>query len=104
MTKIALEEHFVFPDFISYLSEAMPHVTHESYGRLIEQLSHLAMQDPRAAADELERCVHDLGFVGSMINGHTNGVYLDDPRGTIRFGSACRRSTYRSIFTPTTRL
>jgi 2,3-dihydroxybenzoate decarboxylase len=42
--------------------------------------AHLAMQDPRAAADELERCVNDLGFVGTVVNGHTNGVYLDDPR------------------------
>lgn len=42
--------------------------------------AHLAMQDPAAAADELERSVRDLGFVGSMVNGHTNGVYLDDPR------------------------
>jgi 2,3-dihydroxybenzoate decarboxylase len=41
--------------------------------------AHLAMQDPRAAADELERCVRDLGFCGAMINGHTNGVYLDHP-------------------------
>jgi 2,3-dihydroxybenzoate decarboxylase len=142
MSKIALEEHFVFPDFLGYLSEAMPHVTHESYDQLIKKLSdfgdervaamdaagvtfavlslsgpgvqvekdaaqavkrarqandllaeqvkrrpdryggfaHLAMQDPGAAANELERCVRDLGFVGSMINGHTNGIYLDDPR------------------------
>lgn len=42
--------------------------------------AHLAMQDPLAAADELERCVCDLGFVGSMVNGHSNGVYLDDSR------------------------
>lgn len=41
---------------------------------------HLPMQDPAAAADELERCVHDLGFCGAMINGHTNGEYLDHPR------------------------
>jgi 2,3-dihydroxybenzoate decarboxylase len=40
--------------------------------------AHLAVQDPRAAADELERCVRDLGFCGAMINGHTNGQYLDD--------------------------
>ena len=33
--------------------------------------AHLPMQDPIAAADELERCVHDLGFCGAMINGHT---------------------------------
>src|ERR1700730_14596737 len=41
--------------------------------------AHLAMQDAKAAADELERCMCDLGFPGAMINGHTNGQYLDDP-------------------------
>src|ERR1700704_1895103 len=40
--------------------------------------AHLAMQDAKAAADELERCVRDLKFCGVMINGHTNGKYLDD--------------------------
>ncbi len=39
---------------------------------------HVAAQDPRRAADELERCVRELGFSGVMINGHTNGQYLDD--------------------------
>lgn len=42
--------------------------------------AHLPMQDVPAAIAELERCVRELGFVGSMVNGHTNGVYLDDPR------------------------
>jgi 2,3-dihydroxybenzoate decarboxylase len=42
--------------------------------------AHLAMQDVSAAADELERCVRDLGFLGALINGNTNGVYLDDER------------------------
>src|SRR5262245_48667202 len=28
--------------------------------------AHLAMQDPKAAADELERCVRDLKFCGCM--------------------------------------
>jgi 2,3-dihydroxybenzoate decarboxylase len=40
---------------------------------------HLPMQDAKAAADELERCVRELKFCGAMINGHTNGQYLDDP-------------------------
>ena len=40
---------------------------------------HLAMQDARGAADELERCMRDLKFAGAMINGHTNGQYLDHP-------------------------
>ena len=41
--------------------------------------AHLPMQDPIAAADELERCMHELKFCGAMINGHTNGQYLDHP-------------------------
>jgi 2,3-dihydroxybenzoate decarboxylase len=41
--------------------------------------AHLAMQDAKAAADELERCMVELKFCGAMINGHTNGQYLDHP-------------------------
>jgi 2,3-dihydroxybenzoate decarboxylase len=41
--------------------------------------AHLAMQDPIAAANELERTIKELGFCGAMINGHTCGRYLDDP-------------------------
>jgi 2,3-dihydroxybenzoate decarboxylase len=40
---------------------------------------HLPMQDARAAADELQRCMRELKFCGAMINGHTNGQYLDHP-------------------------
>ena len=42
--------------------------------------AHLAMQDVAAARRELSRCVGELGFVGALINGNTNGVYLDDPQ------------------------
>ena len=41
--------------------------------------AHIAVQKPNAAADELERCMRDLKLCGAMINGHTNGQYLDDP-------------------------
>ena len=41
--------------------------------------AHLPMQDPLAAAAELERCMRELKFCGAMINGHTNGQYLDHP-------------------------
>jgi 2,3-dihydroxybenzoate decarboxylase len=41
--------------------------------------AHLAVQDPRGAADELERCMGELKFAGAMINGHTHGQYLDHP-------------------------
>ena len=40
----------------------------------------LPTPDPKAAADELERAVTKLGFVGAMVHGLTNGVFLDDKR------------------------
>ncbi len=40
----------------------------------------LALQEPRDAAKELRRCVDEYKFVGALINGHTNGIYLDDKR------------------------
>jgi predicted TIM-barrel fold metal-dependent hydrolase len=39
----------------------------------------LPTADPAAAAAELERAVRSLGFKGAMINGTTNGRFLDDP-------------------------
>jgi predicted TIM-barrel fold metal-dependent hydrolase len=41
--------------------------------------AHLPMTAPEAAADELERCVRDLGFRGALINGTTGDRFLDDP-------------------------
>ena len=39
-------------------------------------LAALPMQDPDAAARELGRCVHELGFVGALVNGFSQ---VDDP-------------------------
>ena len=39
----------------------------------------LPLQDPKAAADELERTVKQYGFSGGLINAHTQGKYLDHP-------------------------
>ncbi|MGI9523169.1 MAG: amidohydrolase family protein [Hyphomicrobiaceae bacterium] len=140
--KIALEEHFMHPDFVDYWSKTASNISPDLFGRarealedfgerriasmdsigieksvlslagpgvqaeietgkavrmakvcndyLFEQIAknpkrfggfaHLALQDPTAAADELERCVSDLGFSGALINGQTNGAYLDDDR------------------------
>jgi 2,3-dihydroxybenzoate decarboxylase len=137
--KIALEEHFMVPDFIEYFAETYPNISPEiaklglvalpdlgdkriaimdqnqidfvvlslaGPGVQVEKdaavaqrksksvndflakeiqkrpgryggFAHLAMQNPAEAADELERCMHDLGFQGAMINGQTNGEYLD---------------------------
>ena len=38
----------------------------------------LPTQSPEDAADELERTVEQFGFKGALINGHTNGRYMDD--------------------------
>ena len=38
----------------------------------------LPTQSPTDAAKELERTVKKFGFKGALINGHTQGVYLDD--------------------------
>jgi predicted TIM-barrel fold metal-dependent hydrolase len=39
----------------------------------------LPMQSPDACARELERSVRELGFLGALINGTTDGRFLDDP-------------------------
>lgn len=140
--KIALEEHFLHPDFFDYFGTTAINISPALFGRAREALldfgdrrlaamdqagirkavlslagpgvqaegradtavrlaaqvndhlanqmaarpdryggfAHLAMQDPRAAADELTRCVRDLGMQGAMINGQTGGTYLDDDR------------------------
>ncbi|OCX66243.1 amidohydrolase [Thioclava sp. SK-1] len=139
--KIALEEHFMHPDFVEYFGTTATNISPALFGKAKEALAdfgdrriaamdkigvetsvlslagpgvqaekqvavavkraaqvndflaqkiqdqpryggfaHLAMQDPRAAADELERCVRDLGMQGAMINGQTGGTYLDDDR------------------------
>lgn len=38
----------------------------------------LAAAAPDTAADELERMVHEHGFKGGLISGHTRGRYMDD--------------------------
>jgi len=142
LRKVALEEHFMLPEFVDYFSVNKQTVTPELYAKAIPALSdfgdrrialmdqngidyivlslsgpgvqaepdtakairlarmandtlageiakrptryggfaHLAMQDPGFAANELERCMRDLKFQGAMINGQTNGIYLDDRR------------------------
>jgi len=139
--KIALEEHFMCPEFEGYWAPTVGDVDPAIYARVVARLSdfgaerleamdragieraalslagpgvqaerdtatavrlarvgndllarevqkrpsrysgfaHLAMQDANAAADELTRCMRDFGFPGAMINGHTNGQYLDHP-------------------------
>jgi len=137
--KIALEEHFIVPEFMEYFAETYPNINadiaklapgalmdfgerrlavmdehHVDYvvlslagpgvqaekdGAVAQRrahalndflageiqkrparyggFAHLAMHNPSEAAEELERCMRDLGFHGALINGQTNGEYLD---------------------------
>ena len=40
----------------------------------------LPLQDPLSAAKELEHCIRQHGFVGGLINGQTQGSYLDEEK------------------------
>lgn len=71
-TAVALRRARATNDFLATEISKQP----KRYGGF----AHLAMQDPTGAADELERSVRDLGLHGAMINGVTNGLYLDDDR------------------------
>ncbi len=56
------------------LAEACAHHPARYHG-----FAHLPMLAPEAAAIELERAVTDLGFHGALVNGATEGRFLDDP-------------------------
>lgn len=43
-------------------------------------LGAIAPQDPQRAAREVERAIKELKFGGIIINSHTNGEYLDNPK------------------------
>lgn len=43
-------------------------------------LGAVAPQDPQAAAREVRRAIDELGLGGIIINSHTHGEYLDDPK------------------------
>jgi 5-carboxyvanillate decarboxylase len=45
-----------------------------------QALAAVAPQDPAAAAKELDRAVKKLGLKGAVINSHTQGEFLDDPK------------------------
>ena len=43
-------------------------------------LAAIAPQDPPAAAKELERAIKSLHLKGAIVNSHTRGEYLDEPK------------------------
>ena len=50
------------------------------YPTRLAGLAAVAPQNPREAARELERGVRTLGLKGAILNSHTLGEYLDDPK------------------------
>lgn len=52
------------------------------------------MQEAEAEATERERTVKELGFRGALINGQTNGHYLD--AGDVRHQTGVRREGVRA--------
>lgn len=56
------------------------------YPHRFKAFAALPLQDPKAAGDELERAVNELGFSGALINGYSNigeentAQYLDEPQ------------------------
>jgi 2,3-dihydroxybenzoate decarboxylase len=68
-TAVALKRSKAVNDFLAREIQKRP----ARYGGF----AHLPMQNPTEAAEELERSIHELGFQGAMINGQTNGEYLD---------------------------
>jgi len=52
--------------------------TKKAHPRRFEGFAALPTADPKAAAEELERCISKLQFKGAMIHGHQQGRFLDD--------------------------
>ncbi len=50
------------------------------YPQRFASFATLALQDPNAAANELERAVDELGLKGTMIFSNLGGDYLDNPK------------------------
>jgi predicted TIM-barrel fold metal-dependent hydrolase len=63
--------------FARQVNDRLVEVVRRAPGRFAG-FAHLPMRSPEAAADELERAVSDLGFRGAMINGMTDGRFLDN--------------------------
>jgi predicted TIM-barrel fold metal-dependent hydrolase len=66
------------PAFAARYNDAVAAIVRERPDRFAA-FAHLPLTAPAAAADELERAVRDLGFCGALVNGVTDGKFLDDP-------------------------
>lgn len=69
----------VAPTLVQAANNAASAAMHAYPGRFAA-FAALPTTAPDAAATELARCIDELGFVGTMINGRTDGDFLDAPR------------------------
>jgi uncharacterized protein len=61
------------------INEALARIIERHPGRYAG-FAHLPMTAPEQAAEELQHAVTRLGFCGALVNGSTEGRFLDDPR------------------------
>lgn len=66
-------------DLARVVNDAFADITSRHGGRF-SALATLPLNDPRASAAELERCVTRLGFAGAMLFSNVNGIALADQR------------------------
>lgn len=60
----------------------------KKYPKRFAGFASLAPQDPKAAANELERAVKDLGFKGAMVGSNVKGEYYDNQKYWVIFERA----------------
>lgn len=66
-------------DYAKRLNNWVAHTVIPRYPDRFRSFATLPLQTPDAAADELERSVKELDFLGCMTYGATNGKFLDHP-------------------------
>lgn len=68
------------PEAMTLASDANNHLAHaiQNHPDRFAGFATLPTAVPDAAADELDRTIHEYGFKGALINGHIRGRYLDD--------------------------
>ncbi|WCR05392.1 amidohydrolase [Paracoccus saliphilus] len=66
-------------DFAYRLNKQLVDGPMATYPGRFEAFATLPLQNPEAAADELERAVREDGFLGALTNGHIGKKFLDHP-------------------------
>lgn len=66
-------------DFAYRLNRVVVEGPMASRPKRFQAFATLPLRSPEAAADELERCVREDGFVGALTNGHIATKFLDHP-------------------------